>query len=394
MPEFEKNTIKEAHFEFRVYSHFNNLELYVPIRENELEEGFKSQKDKEIESMPLDLLYLYAVFYVNTFQKLNDSSFTERCEKLEKILEEVDSIWKLKGKKHNYNKGKNRVELQKVLLKFFGSQDNILNLSSELNDIMNQSFGDHFVSLREYSSESNLERLIRDSIPTCYAIMKNQVTNGLINWNTKRDFKKNTFSNTLAYVLISPVLLTLSPIFLLGYLMAHESYIDTLRDAFQSLEYRKKIALCLPYAGCYEKLVIEEFKSTGSKPDKIFRTILCNRRIRDILSEDWIIGVVGKKKCGKSTFVERIIPGANAQADASIATRVMSPYKIIESVVLIDYPHFDSTDFKHKLQFFFTRKLLGHTFMICNAMEVMDSDDTEKLFNLVQSHGGHFTILF
>ena len=96
---------------------------------------------------------------------------------------------------------------------------------------------------------------------------------------------------------------------------------------------------------------------------------------------------------GKSTFVEKIIPGANAQADASIATRVMSPYKIIDSVVLIDYPHFDSTDFKHKLQFFFTRKLLGHTFMICNAMEVMDSDDTEKLFNLVQSHGGHFTIL-
>ena len=245
------------------------------------------------------------------------------------------------------------------------------------------------MSLKEAASEPNLGKLIQDSIPTCYAIMRNQLTNDLVNWNTKREFKKNI----MAYILVSPVLLILSPIFLFGYLLSHESYIDTLRDAFTSPEFRKKIALCLPYAGCYEKVVIEEFKETATSPDNIFRTILCNRKIRDILSEDWIIGVVGKKKCGKSTFVEKLIPGANAQADATIATTVMSPYKIIDSVVLIDYPHFDSTDFKHKLQFFFTCKLLGHTFLLTNAMEVMDSDDTEKLFNIVASHGGHFTIL-
>jgi hypothetical protein len=47
------------------------------------------------------------------------------------------------------------------------------------------------------------------------------------------------------------------------------------------------------------------------------KIVICNHKIRDILSNGWLIGVVGNQKCGKSSFIQKIIPGADANASAS-----------------------------------------------------------------------------
>ena len=103
--------------------------------------------------MPLDLLYLYAVFYINTFHNLNDSKFKNRCDELEKILGEIDDIWKIDGEKHKYNDPKNKDKLQKILLSFFGLKEKAEKIPSELKNIVDQSFNDSFVSLKKYSKK-------------------------------------------------------------------------------------------------------------------------------------------------------------------------------------------------------------------------------------------------
>jgi hypothetical protein len=63
--------------------------------------------------------------------------------------------------------------------------------------------------------------------------------------------------------------------------------------------------------GCLEAVLIKHLKKPENKSllesDRIFQTIICNRKIRDILLKDCIIGVVGKNKCGESTFIEEMI---------------------------------------------------------------------------------------
>ena len=107
---------------------------------------------------------------------------------------------------------------------------------------------------------------------------------------------------------------------------------------------------------------------------------MCNREIRDIfLEDDCMIGIIGTKSCGKSTFIEKI-GDTKAEASSFKTTTKVTPHKLFNSVILMDYPHFNSPDLNHKLQFYLTHKLLDHTFIICLAEEMMNSGEIEQLF--------------
>jgi len=124
------------------------------------------------------------------------------------------------------------------------------------------------------------------------------------------------------------------------------------------------------------------------------RTKELNRQIRDIFEADFQFAIIGKKKLGKSTFLETIIPGADANASAIEGTVEIKPFKITDLVILNDYPHFDSLESSHKIQFMFTRKLLDHIFFVCDAKERMDADGTKEIFELIKNAcGDNFTIL-
>ena len=391
-------------FKIKINSHFSDTEL-VPKKNVVTKYGFKSKKELEIESMSLEYLYLYAVFYYKIFSTLKDSAFEERCKRLENLFKEIDNIWELKeNKKHDYNQNKSKkLEIRNFLLNLCKTEEIIRDITKDAQDIAKLSFGDNYVSLEEYAKEKDFENLTF-ILPTCYDLMKRQSSNQASfgkhqELNVDIEIVASLGKAILFFPVTLPIALVLMPWGFGIYLASDERYMTTLfKIAVKNENLQEDMCKSLNYPGCFEEILVNWFKDPKKKKiltpnNKIYRMIMCNREIRNILKEDWIIGVVGEKKSGKSTFIEKMIDGAKANSSDTDPTLVMSPYKLSDSIVLIDYPHFDSTKFNQKLQLIFTQKLLDHTFVLCQAIQVMEVNDTEKLFKLVQSQGENFTIL-
>ena len=180
----------------------------------------------------------------------------------------------------------------------------------------------------------------------------------------------------------------------------------------------------LPYLGYHEKVISEEYdkvKDTNLKENwsqifgnskylknireeekdeliKILKSIAINYKIRAVLKNNFFYGIIGQSKSGKSTFLEKLLPGESANATSREPTTEMKPYKIIESentwFTMLDYPHFSSKDINHKLQFLFSRLLLDYVFFVCRAEDRTDTDDIGNFLDLVNfSFNRRFIIL-
>ena len=247
-----------------------------------------------------------------------------------------------------------------------------------------------------FKNQNDFKKLIMDVMPTCFELLKRLRTVSIVPFYNKAFINSNWAIKTLITV-FSPVLI----LRILAFSLFEENcYYDTLNSYIHSLDNKDHSKIERPaidYDGCKEKAIVQAVESKklkNDKNDKVLQTILLNRKIRDIFEADTLFGVIGKKKCGKSTFVEKMVPGANTEADANIATTFVTPYQITDSVVMMDFPHFDCPEISFKLEFMFTRFLMDHVFFVCNAIERMHSDDTMKIFNLIKNGSGdHFTIL-
>jgi len=449
-----RNTIVAKIAKFELTSNFETLNSQeIVLQLEKAKEGY-NQKEKNIEGMPLEELYLYAVFYVNTFQKIEDEAFKLKCENMEKILEDIDNIWKLKDQNHGYNKVENINQLRMFMVSFFGNDDNdifksvidkmvlkedtdTISVKDKMKNMLEKDtikFSDKFVSLKDCAKQKKPKEMLYYIIPTCYEIMKRQLENywsytsiarRLFNTTNTSYYKYNIkggyyFKNILIGILASPFLLVSTPFILYRYFTTSENYMDLLYSIAETADFEvnrlpvnlmlnvriklqrlydaviskkvKMLRYTLKYPGSFEKILfdwlVEHYEMTNSELHKM---IICNRKLRNILLEDWLIGVVGEKSCGKSTFIEKMID-KSANAGGSKETSIMKPYKISDSIMLIDYPHFDSTNIDYKFQFFFTQKLLDHTFMLCEAKKNMNDEGTKKLFPLINSQKENFTI--
>jgi GTP-binding protein EngB required for normal cell division len=178
------------------------------------------------------------------------------------------------------------------------------------------------------------------------------------------------------------------------------TYFETLQNYINIVSNADYSKISKPYienCGSYEKEIFDAInrgKYKNDETDNVLQTILLNRHIRNIFQADFQFAIIGKKKLGKSTFLETIIPSANANASAIEGTVEIKPFKITERVTLNDYPHFDSTDSSHKIQFMFTCKLIDHIFFVCDAKERLDADGTIEIFDIIKnSCGDNFTII-
>ena len=384
----ETNKLKKLEkFEVEIVSQFGrkNTKLNVECGDNDIERNEISYNKEQILKMPVDLLYIYAIFYVKTFKKIqNDENIEEQCNQILNCLNDLCKIWNIKSKSpHSFTEA----ELGGVFFSYFANDFNSEQL--KLQTFSNK----NFVSLKDNVNEEDMRVLIENVLPTCYYLKRLQSENYFRPWDHSAAIYFNFYSlimNFLNFMQIKAIFWRNT---------SDEAYLATL-DLFLG----KKFKDCLPYLGFYEKKIVElensgKFRSENDETKKnLLRTIKINNSLRNILSSDSsslkIFGVIGKKKCGKSTFIERIIPGANANASANIATTVTTPYKINDSVILIDYPHFDSIQLSHKLQFLFSRFILDNTFLICAAIERMDSDDTMRLLELIKTgQNKNYTIL-
>ena len=235
-------------------------------------------------------------------------------------------------------------------------------------------------------------------MPTCYELVKKQDKWSLIDCYSIC-YKSENVKNSLLFTIGFPAMI---PVYIyLKYFEDNVYYYNTLASYIYSISnpsYSKIKQPAFKYNGCFERAIVEAIKAgtyEDDKNDKTLQTIKLNREIRDIFCADFQFGVIGRKKCGKSTFVQTILPNVKVpDADANIGTTKLTPYRLTDSVTLNDYPHFDSTDISHKIQFFFTRFLIDHIFFICDAKERMDSEATMDIFDLIKNGcGDHFTIL-
>jgi GTP-binding protein EngB required for normal cell division len=115
---------------------------------------------------------------------------------------------------------------------------------------------------------------------------------------------------------------------------------------------------------------------------KILKSIAINYQIREVLKREFFFGIIGQSKSGKSTFLEKLLPGENANATSREPTTEIKPFEIVDGVTILDYPHFDSTDINHQLQFLFSRFLLDYVFFVCRADDRTDLKDVNMFLEL------------
>jgi GTP-binding protein EngB required for normal cell division len=136
--------------------------------------------------------------------------------------------------------------------------------------------------------------------------------------------------------------------------------------------------------GTLENGIRKKIENGGLKNDlknDCLQTILLNRKIRDILSSEIFIGVVGRIKQGKSTFVKEMT-GVDTNPTSHGKTRKMQLCRLNDSVKIIDYP--DCEKANHRIQFILSRYILDHVFMVCEA-RVKEVDANKKLFDSIKN---------
>ena len=138
-------------------------------------------------------------------------------------------------------------------------------------------------------------------------------------------------------------------------------------------------------------------KLDGNNQDqfiKIVKSVSINYQIRELLNKGSFFGIIGQSKSGKSTFLEKLLPGEFANATARVPTTEIKPFEIVDGVTILDYPHFESTDINHKLQFLFSRFLLDYVFFVCSARDRTDLTSIDNFLNLANfSFNNRFNVL-
>ena len=133
---------------------------------------------------------------------------------------------------------------------------------------------------------------------------------------------------------------------------------------------------------------------SGENELKLLNTIKLNSDLREILCNDYLIGTIGTKNAGKSTFVEMMTGRRVESRGVDQVTKWIAPFSMCSSVVMLDYPHFNSTDMNDKLQFYFSRLLLDHVFVVFWARDSGETDSI-NLLPIIKSDGfDRYTIIF
>jgi hypothetical protein len=392
----KNENVLSQNINFKLVTYFNPLvEFTILINKEKAFKGM-TQKESAIMDMPIDLLYLHAAYYVDTFRRLKDEVFRKRCVKILEIFDKIDQIWNLNGKSHKMD----TPELQSLLASYLindnlSKNKDIAGISSIINSFkVDKCY--NYISLADHvkgkNSENDKENFLHCLIPTIYEIKK-KVYNNYGRYKLFHVVSRNYVS----LVYSSNAILLLVPYVLFNNKSLDEKYRHMLLILSGQLSHEAKVVL--PCLGLLEKNV----KSYTSDKDiydifdfdkRIIKNISLNYALREILCQDVLVGCIGKKKCGKSTFVE-LITNCQANANAIKATEFISPYKLCESLILFDYPHFNSQDVSHKIQFYFTRSILDYVFMLDKVMDSAETEDTHAIYDILTKRSNRrFSLIF
>lgn len=162
--------------------------------------------------------------------------------------------------------------------------------------------------------------------------------------------------------------------------------------SFEDLKYESAVmdlsseyendASTLPYLGFFEEIInseshidesdmLNKLEKLKMKDDLcLLKSIRFNYNIREKLCKDVLVGVVGLKKSGKSTFVEVVAETRWLLSHRTLETSTMAAFSIDSGKVLIDYPHQNTEQTQYLVQYMCSRYLLNFLFAVCDVREV------------------------
>jgi len=371
----------------------------------DIKEGL-NHKRLMIQDMPIDLLYLYAAFYADTFKKLdNDESslngeFLSRKKKILDIFKQLSELWKLENVTHKYN-SENKEELDSALSSCLGedslsNSDDTTGINVILKSIRSRSIRDTFVNLGKQVEENTSAELLPSLMPTIYEIKKQTASMCRIELNKNSSLLDTAwafFSDYFSYLRFGfRKYYTLNK----SYDLMYKNYVMQVAKEVSSYDEFKKLP---PYVGLYERYLSQQIdmvkrKRSGENDLKLLDTVNLNSDLREILCKDYLIGTIGTKNAGKSTFVEMITGRHVETRGVDQVTKWIAPFSMCSNVVMFDYPHFNSTDTNDKLQFYFSRLLLDHVFVIFWARDKGETDSINLLPIIKRNGFDRYTIIF
>ncbi|CAF0911171.1 unnamed protein product [Brachionus calyciflorus] len=377
-----------------------DLELSVESIENEAVKNeytnnFINDKEMRIQDMPFDMLYISAAFYVHIIGKLdlsnNNPKLLKNKNDLLIIFEEVDKIWNEKLKT-NWKKCSPDIKKQ-LREKIFSNLDvkdsNIIEQKISEDFIFNESLS----NLKEaVTYESNAFGIIKKLYPIVYEL--------------KKQFCKEVIKKNWHKVILRPKLAFIEFKYvneILSYYFASKKFDDTYRTFLLHILKSNKLGFEpdeQPNLGFIEKLIfinlIDNFIKMDSDYKKLIELTVVNLKIRNIICQDYFVGVVGTKKSGKTTFTN-LITCKDSNSSMSESTETVKSWNLYNkhNLFLIDYPHFDSPDISNQLEFHFSRTLLNRVFVIFEAKSKGQIDGNKKILQLVrQFFSNRFTVLY
>ncbi|RNA30136.1 lipase, partial [Brachionus plicatilis] len=383
---------KVVEIDCEIFGHFNCISLKILIKESDVKDSL-THKQQCIHDMPMDKLYLTAALFVHIINKLeiNDNikdkiSLLDNKIELLDIFKELDKAWAIGEANFNLD-SEMKNELKGALYSCLHTDSSDDNLNTILESIC---FNTKYAPLRTTIDSYSSSELIGKIFPTVYKL-KNDFCSTFIGKNlfkcifrSMRNFDRSALSYLWGYYFKSKDIDD-SYKFFINQIM--KSYgLDT---AYNDL----------PYLGYIETFISKNIKiEKHSNPEeqKLLVTIWYNRRIREILCENYFLGVIGTKKTGKSTF-SQLLTDQNASISSVNATETAKPYVLYNdpNLILIDFAHFDNIRAENKLEFFFSVSFLNRACLIFDAQHKAETNSISNLFNLIRHASmDKYTVVF
>ncbi|EFC35450.1 predicted protein [Naegleria gruberi] len=434
---WKHNTLHVKYLQVKFTTHFNSVIWDLPVSHVTPEVG-QSVKEEKISKLPVDLLYMYALSFIFATSKVEDESIRAKRSNLLRLLGDLDEL----------NEGstipKSNIDSQELNMKllrmfFEGTNEQVGDYGKLFH--LNFSFSTETAKLSEESLT------FRDLVDKKFltVLHHNSVQCSLIKEMFSEKIGMGASAAGLgisagvcsgllfvpginlfaigALIATGVVSLASFAAFMANYVRKNRDVLDyeqnlkTFMDSFY-IVYSHSI----PTLYHFEKLIFDWTRTNLLKYDdnayildhwsevfgkgstigwvsvserkkvlRVLKSACINYQIRQELMKNFYVGVVGMKKCGKSTFVEKFLH-RNANASSIIATTEIQAYPLTSNssnFAVWDFPHYESQDHLHKVQFITSRFLLDYIVVVYDALSKCDKEECKEHINVIKQSNDH-----
>ena len=367
-----------------LFSSFNYVEISL-TGEIDIKPG-PSKRTININSMPIDELYLHAAYYIKLFQtdssveKIKTSekiNYEKNCEELKKCFSELNDIWDLEKK--NFS----TIENLCMAYSEYKPIENIQNSKSLSTKIIDSESIELFSTIlpsvvmlktlqAETKDDSSIWRVVKYPLYPLLILLK-FIHRAKSYWSEQKVKKDEDYRNLVKCICRDN-----------GFSVELDSDSDQIAKAEQFISNNNR------------QLIEKKYKSKEIQFKNAIKSIRINYKIRSILLDGIFVGVIGTSKSGKSTLVNLITQketdACKSRDDIPSETKKCKPYQLNDELIVIDYPHF--TGYREQFRYF--KYILDYAIFVCNSEKLGDTYEADFLdiLNELANDWIRFTLVF